>query len=684
MDTTARAEVAHPRGGRGGHPGAPAASGRGSGRRPPADPAGQDATFSARRASGSLSRTGVAMLLGTMLVLGTACAGAATGADGSSPPEVITAVIAADASVPFGQSPPASVTLAATVVGTGVVDAAVTWELEPGLEGCGPLGASVTQDGLFTAPTSSDTSVGGSCKVIAKAVFDPTKTGISSVTITAAPAVPPTPPPPVTPPGAVLAFPGAQGGGSLSSGGRGGTVYAVTNLNDSGTGSLRACVEAAGPRTCVFRVAGVINLTKGYLVTSPYLTVAGQSAPGDGIAINLATHTGSATTNPSAIFKILTTHDVVIRYLRLWGDYVVDQASSNIGTIAVNAYSSYNVMVDHCTMLWHSWEPVDLVGNTAYSSINGRIAVQDSLLGESVLSPVDSTPPPDSSPQAVGIQSQDINYNGTLFRDVDIHHNVLATAGHRMPGLNGSGRLVNNLIYNYHRATNIDSAGGASSYDVIGNYYKPGPFSRSADTMEIELTRGSGSVYVSGNKADAVGPPGPPAGRGAVTGLESDASQWTLLTGFSPVYQGAYTASGGAQPAPAGQMRTSPLAAYGSAIAVDAVSGLQASLLADRRVGMSRRLDCSGNWVNVSDSARDRILAYVVAGGGPPERQGSAAAYQGALPTLAAGSPCLDTDSDGIPDAYEDQNGLDKNNAADGQVIQADGYTNLEHYLDGR
>lgn len=611
------------------------------------------------------------MFFGMMLVLSTACQGSVTAADGSSPPDgSITAISPASASVPFGYDPPATVMLTATVAGVGTVDPTVTWELEPGTDGCGQLGASVTPDGVFTAPSSPATYVGGYCTVVAKAQADPSKTGVGKVKIT---------PPGTTaslPAGVVPAFQGAEGGGALATGGRGGVVYQVTNLNDSGPGSLRACAEASGPRTCVFRVAGVINLTRGMMVNS-YLTIAGQTAPGDGIALNLATHLGNATAN-TAIFYAYGVHDLVIRYLRFWGDYVADETSANNGTVAVKTYGSYNVIVDHCTTLWHSWEPLQFVGDTTVQATNGKITAQWNLVGESVLSPSGT------STQAVGVQSQDVNYKGDQFVDVDLHHNVIATTTHRMPAMNGSGRVVNNIIYNWQRATTVDSGGGTSAYDLIGNYFKPGPMGRSSYTMEIMINRGTSSVFVSGNRSDVTTSPGPPAGRGAVTGLESDATQWNLLTGSSPIYQGKYTDVGGAQPAPAAQQRTSALGSPGVAITNGAVSGLQSQLTAAGGAGMSRRLDCSGNWVNVSDTARDRILAYVVSGGGPSTVLSSASAYAGgALPALSLGAACADTDGDGIPDAFE-QAACGTTTCLDAQAVQSDGFTNLEHYLNGR
>ena len=104
---------------------------------------------------------------------------------------------------------------------------------------------------------------------------------------------------------AVPAFPGAQGGGAASVGGRGGAVIEVTNLNDSGTGSLRACVTASGPRTCVFRVGGTIVLQDYLTIQNPFLTIAGQTAPGGGIQIR-----------GNGIVIKYPAHDIVVRYIR--------------------------------------------------------------------------------------------------------------------------------------------------------------------------------------------------------------------------------------------------------------------------------------------------------------------------------------------------------------------------------
>ena len=140
---------------------------------------------------------------------------------------------------------------------------------------------------------------------------------------------------------ALPAFPGAEGFGTETPGGRGGQVFVVSNLNAEGPGSLRAAVEASGPRIVVFNVGGTIVLPRTLNVNNPYLTIAGQTAPGDGITVK-----GELG---------IKTHDVVVRYLRFRPGHpsAILPPDDRKDTHAINIVDdSYNVVVDHCSLSW--------------------------------------------------------------------------------------------------------------------------------------------------------------------------------------------------------------------------------------------------------------------------------------------------------------------------------------------
>jgi pectate lyase len=131
----------------------------------------------------------------------------------------------------------------------------------------------------------------------------------------------------------IPAFPGAEGAGAWTPGGRGGKVYVVTSLNDKGPGTLREAVESNGPRMVVFRVAGIISLETPLTITNPFITIAGQTAPGDGVCIR-----GQTTE--------INTHDVVIRYLRFRRGNLKSRDD------ALGGHPVGNVIVDHVSASW--------------------------------------------------------------------------------------------------------------------------------------------------------------------------------------------------------------------------------------------------------------------------------------------------------------------------------------------
>lgn len=139
------------------------------------------------------------------------------------------------------------------------------------------------------------------------------------------------------------AFPGAEGFGAGTPGGRGGKVFEVTNLNDSGSGSLRSAIEEKGPRIVVFRVAGTIPLKSSLIITNPYLTVAGQTAPGGGLTLR------GVFPGDEALIQIKT-HDVIVRFLSIRAGPPL--AGDGMEISSSDLHETYNIVIDHNSVSW--------------------------------------------------------------------------------------------------------------------------------------------------------------------------------------------------------------------------------------------------------------------------------------------------------------------------------------------
>ena len=234
------------------------------------------------------------------------------------------------------------------------------------------------------------------------------------------------------------AFPGAEGFGAYTPGGRGGKVYEVTNLNDSGPGSLREAVEAEGPRIVIFRVSGTIELENRLVIRNPYITIAGQTAPGDGIC--LRNHQTS-----------ISTHDVIVRYVRFRPGDVAGRELDSFG-----GRGCENVIIDHCSASWSIDECVSFYRNN-------NITIQWCLISESLY----------ESHHVKGRHGYGGIWGGT---NSSLHHNLFAHHSSRNPRFASNDQNIdyrNNVIYNW--GFNSAYGGEGATVNMIANYYKAGP-----------------------------------------------------------------------------------------------------------------------------------------------------------------------------------------------------------------
>ncbi|MFG6192497.1 Ig-like domain-containing protein [Nonomuraea sp. JJY05] len=266
----------------------------------------------------------------------------------------------------------------------------------------------------------------------------------------------------------VPAFPGAEGAGKYTTGGRGGAVYEVTSLDDSGPGSLREAV-AKSDGTVVFRVSGNIKLKGGLDITGSNLTIAGQTAPGHGICV-----TGNETK--------IRGNNVIVRYLRFRGG---DELGTPIDTFGARGVK--DVIIDHCSFSWGVDECFSVYGVT-------NVTVQWCIISEGLTNSVH----PKGRHGMGGLWGGD---------NVTYHHNLLVHQNARNPRFSfteGMSMVVdhrNNVIYN-HGITSCYGGEWSNGVNMVGNYYKPGPNTLPAIAREIVAPGRFGQWHVSGNEVE--------------------------------------------------------------------------------------------------------------------------------------------------------------------------------------
>jgi len=429
------------------------------------------------------------------------------------------------------------------------------------------------------------------------------------------------------------AFPGAEGFGRLALGGRGGDVYHVTNLTDWGAGSLRYGIETApGPRTIVFDLSGTILLTRGLNIEKSYITIAGQTAPGDGITL------------AGRPLHVSADH-LIVRYIRV---RLGDQSGADDDAISVKSGS--NIIFDHVTASWSIDETFSFQSNTVDS-----LTVQWCMITESLR----------DSHHEKGMHG----YGGIMgaLRQT-VHHNLYAHHSSRSPKITGRRHCEvdfrNNVLYNWGYNSCYD---GTKSYtNWANNYYKAGP-GTSSDVKDRIFQLSDAPVDPENE--------GWELSNTFTTSFFADGNYVNGYTGISAEnWSGGIDFNNGASEAEHRVITPFDFPLITEQSAEDCFQPVLDS------AGASR----------VRDAIDQRIINEVITGtttysGSKTGTPGIIDSQNdvGGLPALSSLPNPADTDQDGMPDTWETEKGLDPDNADDrNEDRNSDGYTNLEEYLE--
>ena len=456
------------------------------------------------------------------------------------------------------------------------------------------------------------------------------------------------------------AFPGAEGFGRYVSGGRGGKVYHVTNLNDSGEGSLRWALSQNGAKTIVFDVSGTIHLHSTLSIGKGNVTIAGQTAPGDGICV--------------ADYPVqIKTNNVIVRYMRfrLGNKHVTENGAD--GWDGFGGFDQQDIIVDHCSVSWSIDECLSIYGNK-------NTTVQWCLVGQSL----------QDAGHSKGSHGYGGNWGGS---GASFHHNLMAHHESRVPRLGPRYTtqldermdMRNNVFYNY--CGNGCYGGEAMNVNIVNNYYKPGP-----GTAQIGTTKQQ---------------------RIAAPGIRTE-SYIASYPDYAPTLHqwGKYFVEGNVNSKYAAVTNDNWRYGIYNQINADSNDGLYNDEVKDS-IRLEAPIDFVLTTTHTAEQAYDKVLAYAGAslhrdtfddlmvadtrdglatytGAGnhkgiidsqEDNRPADASEDWSAWPTLASATAPADTDGDGMPDEWESANGLNPADATDGAATASDGYTHLEHYL---
>ena len=490
----------------------------------------------------------------------------------------------------------------------------------------------------------------------------------------------------------IPAFPGAEGGGMYTFGGRGGKVLTVTNLNDSGPGSFRWACEQGGARIVVFNVSGIIWLKSSINVKAPYITIAGQTAPGEGVCIAGET------------FNI-DTHDVIVRHMRFRrGKTSVWSRDDSFGGNPVG-----NIMIDHCSCEWgldenisfyrHMLDIKDGSGRQKMPTVN--VTIQNTI-------------------SAKALDNWNHSFGSTIGgENTTFLRNLWASNTGRNPSIGWGGvfTFVNNVIFNWQHRT-ADGGDFTMMCNFINNYYKPGPVTPKDKPIAYRIVnpegrsgqmfpwRQYGRVYATGNIVEGNETVTRDNWAGGIQLTDKDGYQGThedmlMMRSDEPFEMSAVSIMD------AEQAYNSVLDNVGATLPCRDI--VDQRIIEEVRTGVPyyeevRKLE--GEEVRKSNtqhsSPNTQLTPYGDVWGLHPDSQNEQGLFKyrhlpndsykqgiitdprqmGGYPTYKKWKPYRDSDMDGMPDAWEKAHGLNPNDPTDANGdMNGDGYTNIETYI---
>ena len=516
----------------------------------------------------------------------------------------------------------------------------------------------------------------------------------------------------------IPAFPGAEGGGMYTFGGRGGKVLTVTNLNDSGPGSFRWACEQGGARIVVFNVSGIIHLKSSINVRAPYITIAGQTAPGEGICI-------------AGESFCIDTHDVIVRHMRFRrGNTSVMSRDDAFGGNPIG-----NIMIDHCSCEWGLDENISFYRHM-FSLGKDKERIKTPTVNVTIQNTI----------SAKALDNWNHSFGSTIGgENTTFMRNLWASNTGRNPSIGWGGvfNFINNIVFNWEHRT-ADGGDYATMGNFINNYYKPGPVtpkdkpiayrivapeSRSAQMLPF---RQFGRIYATGNIMEGFPEVTADNWKGGIQLIDKDGTPGTdeemeLMKMREPFEMPPLTII------PSDQVFSHVLANVGATLPCRDI--VDQRICEEVRTGIAYYVpDYEKNFAKAQKKSKKKNSKkkYRVVDGSPvntalssiagdcqspkaptpygdvwglaPQSQNEQGYFRyrrlpqdsyklgiithpqqmGGYPVYKAWQPYLDTDLDGMPDQWERRYGLNPNDPTDANGdINGDGYTNIEKYING-